>query len=329
MDCGPAALKCLLEGFGVAVSYGRLREACQTDVDGTSIDTLEELAKQLGLDAEQVMLPLDHLLRAESDTLPALVVVKLPTGFTHFVVVWRRHGRFVQVMDPASGRRWLSSAQFLKDVYVHELRVPAAAWYEWARSEEFLAPLDRRLVAVGLGHAAQGLLKEATESPDWSALATLDAATHLTASLIRARGIVSGREASGVLRALLDRARAPGSSDSTDLLTIPSIYWSARPAPAIEGDSTSPIGEEIHLKGAVLIRARGRLSHHAGATTPSAQDAAADAAAPPDTTHADAPSPLSPELAAALAEPPSRPGRELLRLLQGDGIFSLSVLAGG
>jgi ABC-type bacteriocin/lantibiotic exporter with double-glycine peptidase domain len=31
MDCGPAALKCLLEGFGIPVSYGRLREACQTE----------------------------------------------------------------------------------------------------------------------------------------------------------------------------------------------------------------------------------------------------------------------------------------------------------
>ena len=41
LDCGPAALKCLLEGFGVSVSYGRLREACQTSVDGTSIDALE------------------------------------------------------------------------------------------------------------------------------------------------------------------------------------------------------------------------------------------------------------------------------------------------
>ena len=28
MDCGPAALKCLLEGSGIPVSYGRLREAC-------------------------------------------------------------------------------------------------------------------------------------------------------------------------------------------------------------------------------------------------------------------------------------------------------------
>jgi ABC-type bacteriocin/lantibiotic exporter with double-glycine peptidase domain len=51
MDCGPAALKCLLDGFGMPVSYGRLREACQTSVDGTSIDTLEDVAVQLGLDA--------------------------------------------------------------------------------------------------------------------------------------------------------------------------------------------------------------------------------------------------------------------------------------
>ena len=57
MDCGPAALKSMLEGFGVSISYGRLREACQTEVDGTSIDTLEELAVALGLDAEQVMMP--------------------------------------------------------------------------------------------------------------------------------------------------------------------------------------------------------------------------------------------------------------------------------
>src|SRR5207253_777172 len=83
MDCGPASLKCLLEGFGVSVSYGRLREACQTDVDGTSIDTMEEVAAQLGLDAEQVMLPVDHLLVPEAHALPALVVVRQPNNLTH------------------------------------------------------------------------------------------------------------------------------------------------------------------------------------------------------------------------------------------------------
>src|SRR5262245_19966121 len=96
MDCGPASLRCLLEGFGVSVSYGRLREACQTDVDGTSIDMMEEVAVQLGLDAEQIMLPVDHLLLQETKALPAIVIVTLPNGLTHFVVAWRRHGGFLQ-----------------------------------------------------------------------------------------------------------------------------------------------------------------------------------------------------------------------------------------
>src|SRR5881409_623022 len=110
-DCGPAALKCLLEGFGVSVSYGRLREACQTDVDGTSIDTLEDVAVQLGLDCEQVVVPLDHVFRAEADALPALAVTRLPNGLTHFVVIWRRVGHLVQVMDPGIGRRWITRAE--------------------------------------------------------------------------------------------------------------------------------------------------------------------------------------------------------------------------
>src|SRR5579864_7027238 len=112
MDCGPASLKCLLEGFGVSVSYGRLREACQTDIDGTSIDTLEDVAVRLGLDAEQIMVPLDHVLLPEAAVLPALIVVRLPNGLTHFVVAWRRHGPLLQVMDPGTGRRWTTTSSF-------------------------------------------------------------------------------------------------------------------------------------------------------------------------------------------------------------------------
>src|SRR5437588_5911246 len=80
MDCGPAVLKCLLEGYGIAVHYGRLREACQTDVDGTSVNVLEEVAGQLGLEAEQVMAPVNHLPLPEADVLPAILVVLVPGG---------------------------------------------------------------------------------------------------------------------------------------------------------------------------------------------------------------------------------------------------------
>ena len=105
MDCGPAALKCLLEGFGIPVSYDRLREACQTSLDGTSIDTLESAAGQLGLEARQVMLPLDHLLLPAAAALPALLVVVNPLGVTQFVVVWRRHGPWVAFPPPPSNPR--------------------------------------------------------------------------------------------------------------------------------------------------------------------------------------------------------------------------------
>jgi ABC-type bacteriocin/lantibiotic exporter with double-glycine peptidase domain len=105
MDCGPAALTCVLQGHGIPVSYGRLREACQTGVDGTSIDTLEQVARQLGLPAEQVMVPADHLALPAAALLPAIVVARQADGATHFVVVWRRLGPWLQVMDPAQGRR--------------------------------------------------------------------------------------------------------------------------------------------------------------------------------------------------------------------------------
>ncbi len=89
MDCGSAALTSLLNGFRIPANYGRLREACQTDVDGTSIDVLEEVANQLGLEAEQIMLPVDHLLLFVSAALPAIVVTRTNLGATHFVVVWK------------------------------------------------------------------------------------------------------------------------------------------------------------------------------------------------------------------------------------------------
>ena len=92
MDCGPASLKSLLEGFGIHTSYGRLREACQTSVDGTSIDSIEDLAVRLGLSsieappeyfapgaqkADLVAFPelgAEAVLRLEVEDFPAIVV---------------------------------------------------------------------------------------------------------------------------------------------------------------------------------------------------------------------------------------------------------------
>ncbi len=303
MDCGPASLKCLLEGFRIGVGYDRLREACQTDVDGTSIDTMEEVARQLGLDAEQIMLPPDHLFVPEARALPAILVVANAIGVTHFVVVWRRHGPWLQVMDPAAGRLWVRRQTLLDEVYRHTLAVPAAAWKEWAGSDEFGAVLDARMAALGLGASVRRELSAAAMTdPGWHSAAALDAAVRMTAAIVSSGGLPSGRPAAALVKNVFEEELGAGAEEP-----IPDLYWSVRRTePGPEGET------RLHLRGAVLVRVKRRLRD----TAPTGRRAGAGEA---DETK-QAAEPLSPELAAALSEPAVHPVRELVRTLFADGL---------
>lgn len=310
MDCGPASLKAMLEGWGIPVSYGRLREACQTDVDGTSIDTLEDIGAQLGLVTEQIMVPVDHVLLSSANVFPAIVVVMHPSGVTHFVIAWRKLGRFIQLMDPAIGRRWVSCRRFLNELYVHRLAVPAADWREWAGSPEFLGPLRERLTQLSISSATQTrLIEEATSDDTWRGLATLDATTRMIAAIVRARGINSGTQAARMLEVFTQTAY----QNEPNAIAIPPSYWSVR---AIESESDEV---QLLLKGAVLVRVKGvrsKVTKNAENQTEQTQ--------------------LSPELVAALTERRSRPMRELFRMFRADGLllplallFALALAAGG
>lgn len=288
MDCGPAALKCLFEGFRLPASYDRLREACQTGLDGTSIDTLERVAARLGFDAEQVMLPLDYLQLPEARAFPSILVVANPMGVTHFVVAWRQHGSWIQVMDPAAGRRWVLLDHLLAETYVHAMPVPADAWRAWAGSPEALAILDARCRRLGMPREERRSLAEsAAADSGWRSLAALDAAVRLAASLVRARALRRCREALEFTRAAWKRAQGTAGEGSE---AIPDSFWTVAPL------SGAP--EQLLLRGAVLVRVRGRRPE------PEAEPVAAD---------------LPVELQEAFSRPTSHPGRELLRLLREDG----------
>lgn len=302
MDCGPASLKCLLEGFGMHVSYGRLREACQTDVDGTSIDTIEEVALELGLDAEQVMTPIDHLLLPEAEATPAILVVRLPSGAPHFIVLWKRLGPVIQLMDPASGRRWTTSQELLKDVYVHSSLIQVPSWTAFASAPAFLRVLRQRCRRVGLEDGGVRLIDAALAEPGWRGTARLDAAVRMVESIAASGGMPRGVRTARLLDHLVSSAREAGVEDETQV--VPEMFWCVRPAP-----SSSEQGESLLLRGAVLITVRGTR-------------AAAGKGAP-------GPAPRSPELVAALREPEARPGRELLRLALQSGVLTPSMLAAG
>ncbi len=297
MDCGPACLKCLVDGFGGSVSYGRLREACQTDVDGTSVDTIEDVGRQLGLACEQVLVPPDQVLSPALGHLPCLAVVRLPGGEPHFVVLWRRHGPLVQVMDPGFGRRWIGARRVEAELYVHTMEIRSSEWRAWAESPAFRAPLERRLRALAVTDAAQ-LVDGAAAEPGWRALATLDAVARMVEELVHG-GAVTRRRAAALIAGLL--AAAGTAPDPRSI--VPERWWMARSAATGTGGS-----EWLLVRGAILVRAREYGARRAD------RDGAGE---------------LSRELTAALEEPPQRPMRALLGALGAGGrAVSLAIAAG-
>lgn len=228
MDCGPAVLKAALEGFGWSVHLGHLREACQTDVDGTSIDTLEDLARQLGMAPVQTLVPLAHLARPDCLPLPAVVVTATPDGARHFVLLWRRWRRWVQVMDPAAGRRWMRWDQLAGLLYVHTMAAAPAVAGRWLAAPPVRAGLAARLGALGAGP-----LLDKVEG--FGALDALWQALHTAEALVES-GSLSPRDgaAAGLVGAL---AAAPEPAGG-----VPSL---CRPA-----------GDAVHISGAVVLRLR-------------------------------------------------------------------------
>jgi ABC-type bacteriocin/lantibiotic exporter with double-glycine peptidase domain len=328
IDCGPACLNALLSGYGRYVSYGRLREACQTSVDGTSVDSIESLASQLGLEAEQIVIPNDHIALSEAAALPAIVIVRLPTGLTHFVVVWRRHRDRLQLMDPATGRRWTPIEEFANELYAHEMAAPADAWREWAESPDFTSALTARMLSVGITqHEAAKITSEFLAAPGWRPMATVDAAVRMLQSLARCgafdrppwrmqrirqrlrdaffpqRKRLSSSKPKNVrsklphtepYRILVTITKQVLESPDNDLRFIPQEYWSVRPAEE-KG--------QLVVRGAVLIRVKGMSSR------------------PVDLSL------LPPEIAAAASESSPRPTKELWRLLKRDGAFTPAMVA--
>jgi ABC-type bacteriocin/lantibiotic exporter with double-glycine peptidase domain len=248
VDCGPAALSSLLGGFGIRASFGRLRELCQTKLDGTSIDSIESIANQLGLDADQLILPPDHIFLRGSDALPAIVVTDAPNGITHFVVIWRRVGRWVQVMDPACGRRWLALPALLRQIHSHTMAIPAETWRRWASGKTNLDALRRRAEQLGISsrHITR-LLTQATGDPSWRTLAILDATIRMVANLVEGKGVAAGREARRLADTLIARALRDGLEAA-----IPNPFRSAQSLP---GDESL-----VLVTGAVLVAAHGRTS---------------------------------------------------------------------
>lgn len=254
MDCGPAALKSLLASFGIDVQYQRLRDACQTDVDGTSIDSLEEIARSLGLDAEQVVLPLEHAMSRTVSYFPAIAVVRLPNGFAHFVVVGRRRHQWFEVMDPASGRKWIHQRELEGWLHRHDTPFEPDEFIEWANSEEFQNAWFER-ARRALSDSAQKQFAEHTahalETKNLALIAKLDGALRLLQELQDAKALLP-KDASLLLDGIL--ANVP-SKDAASIL--PKRYCAFQ---TIDEESDDGHVQRHVMRAVVLVRVRGTIA---------------------------------------------------------------------
>ncbi len=105
VECGAACLAMILSYHGRETGVADCREKCSPGRDGVTARAIAEAARGYGLRVKAYTL--------EPKNFPYL---QLPTvvhwEFNHFVIVERWSARGVEIVDPASGRRTLSAAEF-------------------------------------------------------------------------------------------------------------------------------------------------------------------------------------------------------------------------
>jgi ATP-binding cassette subfamily B protein len=105
VECGAACLAMILQYYGRKTSVSEIRDRCGIGRDGLSALAIVKAARQYGLRVRAVSLPNTDFRYV---TLPAIIHWE----FNHFIVVERWSPRYVDVVDPALGRRRLTAEEF-------------------------------------------------------------------------------------------------------------------------------------------------------------------------------------------------------------------------
>jgi ATP-binding cassette subfamily B protein len=105
VECGAACLAMILSYYGRKTSVAEVRNRCQVGRDGLSALDLVKAARSYGLRVRAISLQEDDL---RLIAFPAIVHWE----FNHFLIVERASSRWVEVVDPAQGRRRLTLDKF-------------------------------------------------------------------------------------------------------------------------------------------------------------------------------------------------------------------------
>jgi ABC-type bacteriocin/lantibiotic exporter with double-glycine peptidase domain len=107
-DCGATCVAMVLDAHGVHDVAPECRELCGAGRDGARLRTLASVAERYGLESQIL-----RVAPSDVEALPLPIVAHWRSS--HFVVIERYSSSKVTVVDPATGRRSISLAEFAAD----------------------------------------------------------------------------------------------------------------------------------------------------------------------------------------------------------------------
>jgi ATP-binding cassette subfamily B protein len=107
MECGTTSLAIIFRYYGLRNIQSLLAYLASVDQAGTSVNSLIEVARKFGFEADGYKIDYEDL---QHVTMPCIV----HTSGTHFMVLYKFDEKYVWLSDPSYGLRKLSKAEFEK-----------------------------------------------------------------------------------------------------------------------------------------------------------------------------------------------------------------------
>jgi ATP-binding cassette subfamily B protein len=165
----------------------------------------------------------------------------------HFVVLWSTFGPWVQLLDPATGRRWERKDRLLARLPDVQVTLSEERFAQWRKTSFAREPLRERLSELGVSaERGRNLVEDACTAASFRPYATLDAATRMVHMLV-AGAAIGKREAARLLEGAIERAESDG---------IPVSFWWI-------WQSDTP--GMLSARGAPIVRFNGRAAEASSA----------------------------------------------------------------
>ncbi len=118
-DCGPTCIKMVVKYYGKNISIQALRQLCNIEREGTSINTLRNTAEKIGFTVLTIKATLKQLNTLPN--IPYLEEIKLPAicfwNENHFVVIYKVKNNIAYIADPAVGKIKLHVSELATKLY--------------------------------------------------------------------------------------------------------------------------------------------------------------------------------------------------------------------